>query len=75
MIHVVRLFWGVPAALVQRLRAADLRVVRQVGSVDEARTAEAAGADALIAQGVEAGGHVRGDQPLHALLGDKLLKR
>ena len=69
-VPVVALFWGVPAALVQRLRAADLRVVRQVGSVDEARTAEAAGADALIAQGVEAGGHVRGDQPLHALLGE-----
>ncbi|HMM45545.1 MAG TPA: nitronate monooxygenase [Candidatus Macondimonas sp.] len=69
-VPVAGLFWDVPAPLVARLRAAGLRVVCQVGSVDEARAAEAAGADALIAQGVEAGGHVRGDQPLHALLGE-----
>lgn len=68
-VPVVGLFWDVPAALVGRLRRAGLRVVCQVGSVQEARAAESAGADALIAQGVEAGGHVRGDQPLHALLG------
>lgn len=71
-VPVAGLFWDVPAALVQRLRAAGLRVVCQVGAVDEARAAQAAGADALIAQGVEAGGHVRGDQPLHALLGELL---
>lgn len=71
-VPVVGLFWDVPAPLVGRLRAAGLRVVCQVGAVDEARAAEAAGADALIAQGVEAGGHVRGDQPLHALLGELL---
>jgi nitronate monooxygenase len=35
-------------------------VLYQVGSVDAARAAEAAGADAVIAQGVEAGGHVHG---------------
>ena len=69
-VPVVGLFWDLPAPLVGRLRAAGLRVVCQVGSVDEARAAEAAGADALIAQGVEAGGHVRGAQPLHALLGE-----
>lgn len=68
-VPVAGLFWDVPAALVQRLRAAGLRVVCQVGAVDEAQAAQKAGADALIAQGVEAGGHVRGDQPLHALLG------
>lgn len=71
-VPVVGLFWDVPPALVGRLRAAGLRVVCQVGAVDEARAAEAAGADALIAQGVEAGGHVRGDQPLHTLLGELL---
>ena len=71
-VPVAGLFWDVPAALVQRLRAAGLRVVCQVGAVDEAQAAQKAGADALIAQGVEAGGHVRGDQPLHALLGELL---
>ena len=32
----------------------------QVGSVEEATSAAAAGVDAVIAQGLEAGGHVRG---------------
>jgi NAD(P)H-dependent flavin oxidoreductase YrpB (nitropropane dioxygenase family) len=37
--------------------------IHQCGDVAEARAARAAGADALVVQGVEAGGHVRGDQP------------
>jgi NAD(P)H-dependent flavin oxidoreductase YrpB (nitropropane dioxygenase family) len=41
-----------------------------VGSVDDARAAEQAGVDVLVAQGVEAGGHVYGTQPLHRLLAD-----
>jgi NAD(P)H-dependent flavin oxidoreductase YrpB (nitropropane dioxygenase family) len=40
----------------------------QCGSGAEAQAAEAAGADAVIAQGVEAGGHVRGQLPLLELL-------
>jgi nitronate monooxygenase/enoyl-[acyl-carrier protein] reductase II len=40
----------------------------QVGSVDEAVAAAAAGVDAVIAQGVEAGGHVRGTTSLSTLL-------
>jgi NAD(P)H-dependent flavin oxidoreductase YrpB (nitropropane dioxygenase family) len=36
--------------------------------VDEARAAKAAGADAVIAQGVEAGGHVRGTTPALELI-------
>lgn len=38
------------------------------GSVEEATAAAAAGADAVIAQGVEAGGHVRGSTPMLELL-------
>jgi NAD(P)H-dependent flavin oxidoreductase YrpB (nitropropane dioxygenase family) len=34
--------------------------IHTVGNVDEALAAEAAGADAVIAQGVDAGGHTRG---------------
>jgi NAD(P)H-dependent flavin oxidoreductase YrpB (nitropropane dioxygenase family) len=37
--------------------------IHTVGSADEARAAVAAGADAVIAQGVEAGGHTRGTAP------------
>jgi nitronate monooxygenase len=67
-VPVVGLFWDLSAALVQRLRAAGIVVVCQVGSVAEAREAQTAGAHVLIAQGVEAGGHVRGDCPLHILI-------
>jgi NAD(P)H-dependent flavin oxidoreductase YrpB (nitropropane dioxygenase family) len=55
-------FWGAPK---RRTRGVWLH---QVGSVEEARAAHAAGADGVIAQGVEAGGHVRGTTPALALL-------
>jgi nitronate monooxygenase len=42
--------------------------IHTVGSAEEARSAVAAGADAVIAQGVEAGGHVRGTVPAPDLL-------
>jgi nitronate monooxygenase len=42
--------------------------VHQCGSVDEALEAQRAGADGVIVQGVEAGGHVRGTEPALALL-------
>src|SRR5690606_10300084 len=67
-VEVIGLFWDVSAAFVGRLRQAGMLVVCQVGSADEARDAEAAGAQVLIAQGLEAGGHVRADQPLASLL-------
>jgi len=69
-VPVVCLFWDLSAAVVQRLRSAGIVVVCQVGSVAEAHAAENAGAQILIAQGVEAGGHVRGDRPLHELVAD-----
>lgn len=55
-------FWGEPR------RLAGGAWVHQCGSVQEAQAAEAAGADAVIAQGVEAGGHVRGTTPLLDLI-------
>ncbi|HEX6116683.1 MAG TPA: nitronate monooxygenase [Solirubrobacterales bacterium] len=42
--------------------------IHTVGSPGEARAAVAAGADAVIAQGIESGGHVRGAEPALALL-------
>jgi nitronate monooxygenase len=56
----VVLFWGDPAPLVDDAHALGLEVLIQVGLVEEAEAAAAAGVDAVIAQGVEAGGHVRG---------------
>lgn len=40
----------------------------QVGSMEEAVAAEAAGCDFVVAQGSEAGGHIRGTQSLDELL-------
>ncbi|WP_326548106.1 nitronate monooxygenase [Mycolicibacterium sp. ND9-15] len=54
---VIVTFWGAP----RRLAAGTW--VHQCGSVEEAQAAAHAGADAVIAQGVEAGGHVRGTAP------------
>lgn len=53
-------FWDVMPAVVARARASGALVLHQVGTLEAARAAEAAGADVLIAQGVEAGGHVHG---------------
>lgn len=62
------LFWGDPTAQIAAAHAAGVSAWVQVGSVAQAREAVAAGADAIIAQGVEAGGHVRGTTALSVLL-------
>ncbi len=59
---VVVTFWGTPR------RRTSGAWMHQCGSVEEARAAFAAGADAAILQGVEAGGHVRGTVPALELL-------
>ncbi|MFI5027664.1 MAG: NAD(P)H-dependent flavin oxidoreductase [Solirubrobacterales bacterium] len=61
---VVITFWGAPKRRTPGLW------LHQCGSPEEARAAYAAGADAAIVQGVEAGGHVRGTEP-----GPELLER
>ncbi|MGH2392337.1 MAG: NAD(P)H-dependent flavin oxidoreductase [Candidatus Limnocylindria bacterium] len=55
-------FWGAPKRRTPGIW------VHQCGSVGEARAAHRAGADAVIVQGVEAGGHVRGTVPALELL-------
>ncbi len=59
-VPVVVFFWCSPGTLVPRLHAGGAKVWMQVGSVQEARDAVRAGADAVIVQGSEAGGHNRG---------------
>lgn len=59
-VHSLCFFWDVDAEAVARAKAAGCLVFYQVGTVADARAAEAAGADVIIAQGVEAGGHVHG---------------
>jgi nitronate monooxygenase len=57
---VVAMSFGDPAPFVARIRAAGARVVAQVQDRRSALVAEAAGVDAVVAQGTEAGGHTGG---------------
>jgi NAD(P)H-dependent flavin oxidoreductase YrpB (nitropropane dioxygenase family) len=62
---IVEFFWGWPdAALVPPGAICGW----QIGSVDEAQAAVDAGCRYVVAQGVEAGGHVRGTTPLLKLV-------
>lgn len=67
-VPVVSFFWGDPLPFVERIHAAGLKVVHQVGSVAEARRSAEAGVDVIIAQGWEAGGHVAGEVSTMALV-------
>lgn len=62
-IETLVFFWDVTPEAVARAKDLGMQVIYQVGSVGHARDAEAAGAVAIIAQGVEAGGHVHGTSP------------
>jgi nitronate monooxygenase/enoyl-[acyl-carrier protein] reductase II len=53
---------------VEDAHRAGTKLLVQCGSVEEARQTTAAGADAVMVQGVEAGGHVRGTTALSVLL-------
>ncbi len=59
----VVLFCGSRPDLVGLLRGAGVLVLQQVGTVPQAKHALADGVDGLIAQGVEAGGHLLGVEP------------
>lgn len=67
-IRVVSFFWGDPTPLVRIAHAAGAIVTHSVGTVEEARRAADAGVDVIVAQGWEAGGHVRGDVATMALV-------
>ena len=67
-VSVLLFFWGDVAPHVEKVKRAGVRVFAQVGSVEEAKAAAAAGVDAIVAQGFEAGGHVRGTTSLMTLI-------
>lgn len=68
-VAVASFHWGhPPRAWIDTLHKADVRVWEQVGSVDDAKRAVDGGVDAVIAQGVEAGGHNYGTLPTFALV-------
>jgi nitronate monooxygenase/enoyl-[acyl-carrier protein] reductase II len=59
-VPIVSTFWGDPAMVNDRIHSAGALHLHSVGSVAEARRAVDAGVDVVVAQGWEAGGHVRG---------------
>ena len=67
-VELVSFSWGIDAGLVARTHAAGATVLAQAGSAAEARAAVDAGCDVVVAQGVEAGGHVQGDTGMLALV-------
>src|SRR3954463_7108692 len=62
--------FGMHRQLIERAHAGGTRAMVQVASTDAARAAADAGADALIVQGVEAGGHVQSVVGLLPLLAE-----
>lgn len=67
-VPVISLFWGDPSELAPRAKAGGAIVMHSVGSTSEARTAVRCGVDVIVAQGWEAGGHVRGTVASMALV-------
>jgi len=56
--EVVSFQFGLPSKiLLDRLRAASVKIISTATTVEEARWLEAEGSDAIVAQGFEAGGH------------------
>jgi NAD(P)H-dependent flavin oxidoreductase YrpB (nitropropane dioxygenase family) len=72
---VVEFFYGDPDPdLVGIARSEGALAGWQTGSAAEALAAVRAGCDYIVVQGVEAGGHVRGTQPLNEVLDETLAK-
>lgn len=67
-VRVISFFWGDPRPYIQMIHEAGALVMHMIGSEDEAVSCHAAGVDILIAQGIEAGGHVCGRSELRTLV-------
>ena len=67
--RVVQFSWGLPTrAMISAVRSVGAKLGVQVGNPEGARTALDLGADYLVCQGTEAGGHVQSSTPLYDLL-------
>jgi NAD(P)H-dependent flavin oxidoreductase YrpB (nitropropane dioxygenase family) len=67
-VRVVSFFWGDATSLIAEAHEAGALVFVTVGTAEEGRNAAAAGADVVVAQGWEAGGHVWGTVSTLALV-------
>lgn len=59
-VRAISFFWGDASAHLARVKAAGAIAIQVVASIGEAKQAADAGFDLIVAQGREAGGHVRG---------------
>ena len=64
----ITLSWGLSPDLINRAHRHDIQIGVQVGTVDGAKEAISNGADFVICQGIEAGGHVLSTTKLSILL-------
>lgn len=68
-VAVLQTYWGdCTTELVAKAHSAGVKIIPQVGSVESAKQAIDAGADGIIVQGREAGGHVIGQESLISLV-------
>jgi nitronate monooxygenase len=67
-VPVLILFWGDARPFVDKARRVGTKLILQCGSVKEAKAAADGGVDAVMIQGVEAGGHVKGTTALSIAL-------
>jgi nitronate monooxygenase len=66
--NAVSFHWDNPSKYLQQIHDAGAKVLATVGTAEEARAYAAAGADAIIAQGWEAGGHAKSEIALSVLV-------
>jgi NAD(P)H-dependent flavin oxidoreductase YrpB (nitropropane dioxygenase family) len=59
-VQIISFFWRDPSSLVSRAKAGGAIVLHTVGTAADAKRAVESGVDIVVAQGWEAGGHVRG---------------
>lgn len=67
-VPLLSFFWGDPSAHIPTIKAAGGLICQTVASAEEARCVVDAGVDIVVAQGWEAGGHVRGQVATMALV-------
>jgi|SRR5450432_182313 nitronate monooxygenase len=67
-VRVISFFWADASTYLARVKSAGAVAIQVVGSIGEAKRAADAGFDLIVAQGREAGGHVRGNIGTMALV-------
>jgi nitronate monooxygenase len=67
-VPAITLSWGLSSDLINRAHHHNVQVGVQVGTVDGAKQSISSGADFIICQGTEAGGHVQSTTSLSSLL-------